>query len=1362
MITVVLAVLALLPGSALKPHKTAIPSQLVTIEGGIGVVYSCGDGLPDAPRVTITEDSGLVHDLRVSRGMMATFKNYAELVGHRLAIRGEVLPDGSIQVSDAADAPSIRKDLSTLRTATQKAIQSPQSGSKPFLTILVRFADRLGVTPHPVSWYQSLLITGNPGLNPYYQANSYQAINLNGSVVLDWVNLAKKTTDYNNSSLAIGADDEAVVKDAIAAVTGKVDFTKFYGINVVSNGQIGKFGGTGGRNTYTLNGVTRLWGRTYDNDGSGMFALLAHEMGHALGFDHSSGPYNTPYDSDWDVMSRGSNYNYSGPFGPIPVLTNSYHRNIVGWIPKDRIFYGLPGSDTTIRLEQTGNPSKNGFLTARIFPYGGGLHYLTLESRRFAGDNDHSGSLPHEGVVIHDVQEQRVTNDYWTGKPTVNGRNSEVVDLTNDNNPNDSGAVRTVGQSWTDPKGYVQLDVTGSDVTSYTVRVRVSSAAPPPDEIRNVSDQGDSSLRSILYYGNERPNQILHANLPANAGPIAVLSPLPAITQEGTTLDCLGNLSPSLGAKVQVDGSASGQWGDGIQVRAKNVTIKGIAVGNFPWSGISIVDSAGASVVGCFAGTDLAGSKGMANKGNGLDVRGISPGGTVSYCLFSGNGSNGSYFEGPQVTGWKILGSKFGSDFAGLTSIPNTYNGIQFSKGITNCTVGGPGKADPNLLSGNSGSGIWIGDVGTSAITITNNLSGTDISGTRALPNKYSGIVIGAGVSNATISGNVCSGNTTGIGVYDGASKIVLQGNYCGTDKTGLIALPNTNNGIELGNKATGSITKNLCSGNKSNGIDVFGAGTSGVTITGNIAGLNASGLALLPNGSFGIVVSGGPKGTDVSGNLVVGSNNGGAIGVWSSTNGTIRGNMVGLDIQGRALTGALGSISVAQKSTGWRIGGNTQADRDILACGGIGLYDAGTASNVVVGNWVGFDANGKGAPASGSSGISIGNGASGNTIGGSGSGQGNVVGNSVGNGIAIWGAGSDGNTVVGNLVGLDPTGLIPAPIKYQGISVQSGAKGNTVGGISSSMANRVAGVTNGAVSIIGAGTNNNLVVGNIFGTKSDGSVIGNGWGGVQIGQSASTNSIVGNTIVGFTGVAVAIYDKGTAGNSVYQNTIGTNQSLAKLNSGWAGVGIWGGACKNIIGDKGIGNLISGSQIGIVINDPTSIGNTLRDNRLLLNTNQAIDLGSNGVTANDPLDVDTGPNNFQNFPTISVGSATGGNSQVTITLKSAANKAYTVDLYSSGATNSNGAGAPDLLLTPMSLRTNSLGVATTSVSVSRTYSALCAIATDVLTGDTSEVSPAVLNVARNRSRRAGFRSDRGSPRPYLGGSKFLASVLGSN
>jgi hypothetical protein len=88
--------------------------------------------------------------------------------------------------------------------------------------------------------------------------------------------------------------------------------------------------------------------------------------------------------------------------------------------------------------------------------------------------------------------------------------------------------------------------------------------------------------------------------------------------------------------------------------------------------------------------------------------------------------------------------------------------------------------------------------------------------------------------------------------------------------------------------------------------------------------------------------------------------------------------------------------------------------------------------------------------------------------------------------------------------------------------------------------------------------------------------------------------------------------------------------------------GIWvdDGASRNIIGGErapgacvGSCNLIRGNTgAGVSVDSDTSRGNTIRGNDLLYNGGLGIDLGHDGVTLNDPLDVDIGPNDLMNFP----------------------------------------------------------------------------------------------------------------------------------
>ena len=75
-------------------------------------------------------------------------------------------------------------------------------------------------------------------------------------------------------------------------------------------------------------------------------------------------------------------------------------------------------------------------------------------------------------------------------------------------------------------------------------------------------------------------------------------------------------------------------------------------------------------------------------------------------------------------------------------------------------------------------------------------------------------------------------------------------------------------------------------------------------------------------------------------------------------------------------------------------------------------------------------------------------------------------------------------------------------------------------------------------------------------------------------------------------------------------------------------------------------------------------GNAIRGNSIFSNGGIGIDLGGDGVTANDALDADNGPNQRQNYPiVVSAAPTAPSGTNVTGTLDSAASTAYILDFY---------------------------------------------------------------------------------------------------
>lgn len=176
-----------------------------------------------------------------------------------------------------------------------------------------------------------------------------------------------------------------------------------------------------------------------------------------------------------------------------------------------------------------------------------------------------------------------------------------------------------------------------------------------------------------------------------------------------------------------------------------------------------------------------------------------------------------------------------------------------------------------------SGNGIVL-DSGSSGILIEGNYIGTNIAGTAASPNGTaanidSGGGINANGSSHTIGGttaaarNVISGNNhNGIRLGDIASVsgTVIRGNFIGTDKNGTTDLGNAGDGIRSGNIGGASVTIGGTAAGAGNVIS--GNGRSGIQFTSN------TGIFL------NLVIEGNFIGTDLNGNLDLGNDNRGVL----------------------------------------------------------------------------------------------------------------------------------------------------------------------------------------------------------------------------------------------------------------------------------------------------------------------------------------------------------------------------------------------------------------------------------------------------------------------------------------------------
>lgn len=263
---------------------------------------------------------------------------------------------------------------------------------------------------------------------------------------------------------------------------------------------------------------------------------------------------------------------------------------------------------------------------------------------------------------------------------------------------------------------------------------------------------------------------------------------------------------------------------------------------------------------------------------------------------------------------------------------------------------------------------------------------------------------------------------------------------------------------------------------------------------------------------------------------------------------------------------------------------------------------------------------------------------------------------------------------VEGNFVGTSDDGLsgFAGRVGATGIGVGIGAvntliEGNTVGGIQRTGGGHYQGLRFGVGMAVVASANGTTIRDNRIGVGVDGTT----------------------PILNVQGITVQSDPNGTPFDTTIENNIITTSETT-----------------------GVRVLFSGSA-------------RITRNAIFGNGALGIDLWTAGVTPNDPLDADSGPNGLQNFPEITGARADTGSVRITGTLSSAPGRVFVVEFFNSPTCDESGNGEGAVYLGSETVSTDADGVALIDATLAATAglgSVVTSTAIDATTGNSSEFS----------------------------------------
>lgn len=322
----------------------------------------------------------------------------------------------------------------------------------------------------------------------------------------------------------------------------------------------------------------------------------------------------------------------------------------------------------------------------------------------------------------------------------------------------------------------------------------------------------------------------------------------------------------------------------------------------------------------------------------------------------------------------------------------------------------------------------------------------------------------------------------------------------------------------------------------------------------------------------------------------------------------------------------------------------------------------------------------------------------------------------------AVLAIGNVSESVVrGNQFGGDSGFGLLAPNNLD-VSISGSSKNVQVGGTAFSDRNLFGNALIGINIELGSAVRGNQVLGNWFGLERDGFTDASSAGALYIEGS---DTLIRNNRFAYNDVAITIESSFAERNRIQNNVFGAagNNTSAPLHSA---VSVQGGQ-NNVIG--AIDDQASGGNVILDCSGPAiEVGNTtpatatrIRRN-LIKNSlgNMDIDLAGAGPTANDPGDIDAGPNLTMNHPVISSVDDAGGVVLVTGTIDTQPGSVL-IDFYASNRCNANGRGEAAGHLGSVVTSNGSFELAI-PLTIENFTPYISTTATDA-NGNTSEVSP---------------------------------------